>query len=85
MGWDGNILLSDMYLSHNVQEGMRAKMSGVYALNPGDPVEYHDGDEINVGSKSYTIHHVFARGSGTHPNCFPTEWVAAEQIIEKGE
>lgn len=77
-GWGDNVLMSDIFMYHNDQEGLRVKMSGVKSLQVGNPIEYRDGDEITVGSKRYTIHNVWASGSGA--NCFPTPWLAVEQI-----
>ncbi|MNO80985.1 hypothetical protein D3C76_722100 [compost metagenome] len=79
-GWGDNVLMSDIFLYHNDTEGLRAKMTGVKSLQVGNPIEYRDGDEITVGSKRYTIHNVFTVGTGTYPNCFPTGWLAVEQI-----
>lgn len=80
MGWGGNILLGDIFMYHNSDEGLRVKMAGVHPLVTGTPIEYRDGDEITVGSKRYTIHNVWNAGQGTVANCFPTGWLAVEQI-----
>lgn len=79
-GWGDAILMSDIFLTHNDNAGLRAKMTGVKCLQVGTPIEYRDGDEITVGSKRYTVHNVFTAGTATFPNAFPTGWLAVEQI-----
>lgn len=78
-GWGDTILLPEMFFG-NVNEGIRARIDNVYPIyQPSSYDDFRDGDEITIGSRRFTIMNCGSTTS-THVNCFPSNWLAVEQL-----
>lgn len=78
-GWHELMQLSHIYLEDESDktEGIRSIMDCVHPLIDSPEGDFRDGDEITVGAKRYTILKI--RDNQSY-NCFPTNWLAVEQL-----
>lgn len=79
VGWGGHVNMPLIYLDNG--EGVRSIMHGVHPLSQvTKDSDFKHGDEIMVGSKRYTIFQTHYAPGNTDANCFPTDWMAVEQL-----